>query len=99
MALLLSSIDVAIRLAHQNGTLKMGTRVGRDGNPYTFLEDGAGLLEVFSDNAAAGARLVALIPGLVDVTVSNVRWRFNTTEAAALRCIEGSPDFLVKYGR
>lgn len=99
MALLLSSIDVAIRLAHQNGTLKMGTRVGRDGNPYTYLEDETGLLEVFPDNAAAGARLVALIPGLLDLTVSNVRWHFNIDEAGARRCIEGSPDFLVKYGR
>lgn len=98
MALLLSSIDVAIRLAHQKGTLKMGVRVGRFG-PYTFLEDENGLLEVHADNAAAGARLVALIPGLLDLTVSNVRWRFNIDEAGARRCIEGSPDFLVKYGR
>lgn len=98
MALLLSATDVAIRLAHENGTLKMGVGVGRFG-AYTYLEDETGLLEVFPDNAAAGARIEALVPGVRARTVSNLWARFNLDEAGALRCIEGSPDFLVKYGR
>lgn len=98
MALLLSATDLAIRLAHQQGTLKMGTRVGRFG-AYTFLEDATGVLEVFPDDAAAAARIVALMPSVLPVAISNVRFRFNLTPVEALRCIEGSPDFLVKYGR
>lgn len=98
MALLLSATDLAIRLAHQQGTLKMGTRVGRFG-AYTFLEDASGVLEVFPDDAAAGARILALVPGVLDLTVSNVRWVFNIDEAGARRMVEGAPEFLVKYGR